>query len=111
MPTLKTAVFSKDGREFILPGLQYVMGSDLPADEDGDPIQITWKAINCSVMLQAKLEWREYQTSAEEPFTAEIPSVTGKIIGRQFEHGAVNVWLISGPEFDAIADTGDSDAR
>lgn len=96
MATLHAAVFIKDGREFIIPGMLY---SD--ADADRNPIGLAQKAWAWMTALGAKCEWRTYPIVDGTEYTVDIPTAKAEARHGGFFHGGETVWLLAGPEFDA----------
>lgn len=96
---LHAAVFIKDGREFIIPGVLY---SD--ADPDRDAIGMTKRAWAWMTGLGARCEWRAYPIVPGTKYEVDLPTVLCEAGHPAFMHGGGSVWMIAGPEFDAARD-------
>lgn len=87
-------VLTRDGNRLLVPGLYY-----FEDDPEASPADIIIEAMMFSVCTHCNVEpdWLEFSTVDGK---VDVPNVIFDMIGPQFAHGAVRVWLIGGPLFD-----------
>jgi hypothetical protein len=96
METFRAKVFRKDGNRFLVPGYWYEED-----DPDASPSSLSLSAMMFAVVckLDVDKDWLELEATGG---VADLPNAPYRIVGPQFEHGAVDVLLISGPLFDEV---------
>lgn len=95
---VRVRVFERDGNRFLVSGFWY-------RDDDPDYFEVMTEAMIFSVVAgcEDKIEWLELEEQSGE--VVPVKNVHYRLVGRQFEHGAVDIMLISGPLFDeAVAE-------
>lgn len=90
--TYRVAVFThKDGWQFMIPGCW----AD-PDDHDGpDDASLIIDAVMLGVGVNCKVTWVNVPVNSDG--LADLPHEEGKLIGRQFAHGAIKVLKLIGP--------------
>jgi hypothetical protein len=96
---MKAKVFEKDGNRFLMPGLWF----DEDHIEEGAKTEfdILCDALMYSCVLGLKEEPGWLEIKIGENGEGDIPNRPVRLVGPQFAHGAVDVFVISGPLFDS----------